>query len=228
MTASTPNPTANAAFEKITALLKMPPLRNTADLGAFKAVYTEFYDELGPNGFMSDLIVYRIALDNWHMFELMRDRQLLVERRQKQQRILAAAQKRRRNITFGKEVIDDTWGTLELPQRQNAIRQLYKDADDAYDRAIKAPAEDIHYAAAIEGYEYLETIDQLIERYSDRISRLLRELSWCDATLAKRARSVSNRIIEGTVELPQVTTAEAPLLPAEPQEDEASQSSPST
>ena len=227
MTASTQNPNADAAFQKITALLKMPPLRNAADLGAFKAVYTEFYDELGPNGFMSDLIVYRIALDNWHMFELMRDRQLLVEQRQRQKRKLAAAEKRRNNILYGKAIIDDTWGTFELGPRQNAIKQLYKDEDNAYAREIEAPAEDIHYAVAIEGYEYLETIDQLIGRYGDRISRLLRELSWCDATLAKRARSVSNRIIEGTVELPQVTQIETPLLPSDPQEQKADQSSPS-
>ena len=226
MNQTTPGFDANAAFEKITNYLKMPPLRKTADLDAFKAMYTEFYNDLGPSGFMSDLIVYRIALDTWHMFELMRDRNLLVERRGREQRIRAADQEKKRQIKLGKEYIDEEFGYTDTSERQNAIKELYKDADKAHYEETHTSVQDVDYAVVIEGYEYLDKIDRLLDRHSGRISDLLRELAWCDGNLAKKARAASDRIIEGTIAVRQLKSTEAPLLPSDPIEAADGQSSP--
>ena len=224
---SAPTYDANAAFEKITSHLKMPPLRRTADLDAFKAVYTEFYNDIGPRGFMSALIIYRIALDTWHMFELMRDRNLLVERREREQRIRSATQNKKRQIALGIKFIDEEFGYHDTPERQSALKDLYKEADNLYYEKTHTAVQDVDYAEVVEGYEYLEKIDRLLDRYSRRISDLLRELGWCDANLAKRVHAVSNRVIEGALHIPEVKSTEAPLLPSDSPVAENGQSLPS-
>lgn len=212
---------ANAAFEKLTGLFRMPPLRKTEDLKTFRAVFAEFFKDLGPGGFVGEVIVYRIAIDTWHKFELMRDRMLLVEKRERERRNQIAVRNKKREIASGTKRIDEEFGYRDTPERSNAIKELYREADAIQSAEMHATVQDLDYAVVIEGYEYLDRIDRMIDRYSRRISDMLRDLAWCDATLAKRVRNVSERIVEGPVEVLEVKPAEAPLLSPDVPEKES-------
>jgi hypothetical protein len=217
---------AEIAFNKIARLFGAPPLRKNERFENFKEAFAEFFNALEPQDFVAEVHIYHIAIDTWSIFQLVRDRAILVEKKELDNRIRAARLNRKRMIATGEALIGEEFGFSETTERKTAIKELYNEADRASAEELKATATDIDYAVIVEEYENLDRIDIMIDRHFRRRDATLHQLGWYNATFAKKTCKISDAIIDGSTNVAELEQHEVPLLSSDALVGEDGQSLP--
>ena len=83
MTGTIPTSKADAVLAKLIKLFGPPPLLCNENLDDFKKVFAELFAAVGPEDFLTEERVYRLAIETRRSYRLMRYEVLVIESREK-------------------------------------------------------------------------------------------------------------------------------------------------
>ena len=204
---------ADVVLTKLMRLFGPPPLHRNESIDTFKEIFAGFFDALGPEDLLSDVLVYHIAIETSRIFRLLRYKTLLEEKRLQDQRIADAIQKKQKALEDGRHSLQMK---LSDPEHENeysvASGQLHQQLSADYQREIGAAPSDLDYASLVETLNETK-IELRIGRAIKRRDDALKQISWYRIALANKLRKISDNILERAEKRIEVKPDEVPLIP---------------
>lgn len=211
MTENSSNRRAEDAFYRLVRLFGSLPLRKKEESDRFKEVFVDLFYSLVPTDFMGDVYTFHIAHDTWSIFQLIRDRALLIEKKTRQHRLQIAIKVRSNRIAMAAQKDEERYKEMTEELIRERMVEMNR-VDQKFDEEAGEAPKDVDYAVVEEEWFYLPKLEAQIEaRFRSRKARF-REMEWYDRSFAKRARIASNAILESAIAVPQISTHEVPLL----------------
>src|SRR3974390_1695486 len=169
MTAPTPTNNTEAALTSCRKLFPPPPLLRNESLDDFKKVFAELFAAVGPEDFVMEERVYRLAIETRRSYRLMRYEVLVIERQEKDQRQRSVEEWKKDTLEPGLKDIreDDLDSPASDPQYRSAVTSAEEWVDREYWRQIDADPTDMHYIKAWRQDDgLLKEIRSLLDRKS--------------------------------------------------------------
>jgi hypothetical protein len=202
MTATIPTNKADAVLAKLMKLFGPPPLLRNESLDDFKKVFAELFAAVMPEDFLTEERVYRLAIETWCAYRLMRYEALIIDGQEKNQRLRSAEESKRKNIAVGMEEIREDYPGLPTtdPQYVSAVTELKTLAFKEYQRQINARPTDMGYIEAWpKDNDLLKEIRSLLSQTHKRCDDLRCQISEYQLASSKRLRKDPAVFIEEAV-----------------------------
>ena len=197
--------TGTIPTSKADAVLKLfgpPPLLRNESLDDFKKVFAELFAAVGPEDFVMEERVYRLAIETRRFYRLMRYEVLVIERQEKNQRQRSVEEWKKDTLEPGLKDIreDDPDSPASDPQYRSAVTSAEEWVDREYWRQIDADPTDMHYIKAWRQDDgLLKEIRSLLSQTLKRCDDLRRQISEHQLASSKRLRKEPAVFIEEAV-----------------------------
>jgi len=192
----------NKADAKLMKLFGPPPLLRNESLDDFKKVFAELFAAVGPEDFVMEERVYRLAIETRRFYRLMRYEVLVIERQEKNQRQRSVEEWKKDTLEPGLKDIreDDPDSPASDPQYRSAVTSAEEWVDREYWRQIDADPTDMHYIKAWRQDDgLLKEIRSLLSQTLKRCDDLRRQISEHQLASSKRLRKEPAVFIEEAV-----------------------------
>jgi len=202
MTGTIPTNKADAVLAKLMKLFGPPPLLRNESLDDFKKVFAELFAAVGPEDFVMEERVYRLAIETRRSYRLMRYEVLVIERQEKNQRQRSVEEWKKDTLEPGLKDIreDDPDSPASDPQYRSAVTSAEEWVDREYWRQIDADPTDMHYIKAWRQDDgLLKEIRSLLSQTLKRCDDLRRQISEHQLASSKRLRKEPAVFIEEAV-----------------------------
>ena len=203
MTGTVPTNKADASLlAKLMKLFGPPPLLRNESLDDFKKVFAELFAAVGPEDFVMEERVYRLAIETRRFYRLMRYEVLVIERQEKDQRQRSVEEWKKDTLEPGLKDIreDDPDSPASDPQYRSAVTSAEEWVDREYWRQIDADPTDMHYIKAWRQDDgLLKEIRSLLSQTLKRCDDLRRQISEHQLASSKRLRKEPAVFIEEAV-----------------------------
>jgi len=202
MTATIPTNKADASLTKLMKLFGPPPLLRNESLDDFKKVFAELFAAVGPEDFLTEERVYRLAIETRRSYRLMRYETLVIESQEKNECQRFAKECEQGFIAVEMEGIREKYPGAPAtdPQYLGAVRELRHMADEEYQHRINARPTDIDYVKAWPKDDgLLKEIRSLLSQTLKRCDDLRRQISEHQLASSKRLRKDPAVFIEEAV-----------------------------
>jgi len=202
MTGTIPTSKADAVLAKLMKLFGPPPLLRNESLDDFKKVFAELFAAVGPEDFLTEERVYRLAIETRRSYRLMRYEVLVIERQEKNQRQRSVEEWKKDTLEPGLKDIreDDPDSPASDPQYRSAVTSAEEWVDREYWRQIDADPTDMHYIKAWRQDDgLLKEIRSLLSQTLKRCDDLRRQISEHQLASSKRLRKEPAVFIEEAV-----------------------------
>lgn len=202
MTGTMPTNKADAVLAKLMKLFGPPPLLRNESLDDFKKVFAELFAAVGPEDFLTEERVYRLAIETRRSYRLMRYEVLVIERQEKNQRQRSVEEWKKDTLEPGLKDIreDDPDSPASDPQYRSAVTSAEEWVDREYWRQIDADPTDMHYIKAWRQDDgLLKEIRSLLSQTLKRCDDLRRQISEHQLASSKRLRKEPAVFIEEAV-----------------------------
>src|SRR3974390_2767492 len=202
MTAPTPTNNTEAALTKLMKLFGPPPLLRNESLDDFKKVFAEVFAAVGPEDFLTEERVYRLAIETRRFYRLMRYEVLVIERQEKNQRQRSVEEWKKDTLEPGLKDIREDYpdSPASDPQYRSAVTSAEEWVDREYWRQIDADPIDVHYIKAWRQDDgLLKEIRSLLSQTLKRCDDLQRQISEHQLASSKRLRKEPTVFIEEAV-----------------------------
>jgi len=202
MTGTIPTSKADAVLAKLMKLFGPPPLLRNESLDDFKKVFAELFAAVGPEDFLTEERVYRLAIETWRSYRLLRYEVLVIERQEKNQRQRSVEEWKKDTLEPGLKDIreDDPDSPASDPQYRSAVTSAEEWVDREYWRQIDADPTDMHYIKAWRQDDgLLKEIRSLLSQTLKRCDDLRRQISEHQLASSKKLRKEPAVFIEEAV-----------------------------
>ena len=202
MTGTIPTNKADAVLAKLMKLFGPPPLLRNESLDDFQKVFAELFAAVGPEDFLMEERVYRLAIETWRSYRLLRYEVLVIERQEKNQRQRSVEEWKKDTLQPGLKDIreDDPDSPASDPQYRSAVTSAEEWVDREYWRQIDADPTDMHYIKAWRQDDgLLKEIRSLLSQTLKRCDDLRRQISEHQLASSKRLRKEPAVFIEEAV-----------------------------
>jgi len=203
MTGTIPTNKADASLlAKLMKLFGPPPLLRNESLDDFKKVFAELFAAVGPEDFVMEERVYRLAIETRRFYRLMRYEVLVIERQEKDQRQRSVEEWKKDTLEPGLKDIreDDPDSPASDPQYRSAVTSAEEWVDREYWRQIDADPTDMHYIKAWRQDDgLLKEIRSLLSQTLKRCDDLRRQISEHQLASSKKLRKEPAVFIEEAV-----------------------------
>jgi hypothetical protein len=202
MTATIPTNKADASLTKLMKLFGPPPLLRNESLDDFKKVFAELFAAVGPEDFLTEERLYRLAIETWRAYRFTRYETLVIESQEKNECQRFAKECEQGFIAVEMEGIRQKYPSASAtdPRYLSAVRELERLADEEYQRRIDARPKDMDYIQAWpkEG-DLLKEIRSLLSQTIKRCDDLRRQISEHQLASSKRLCKETAVFIEEAV-----------------------------
>ena len=201
MTGTVPTNKADA-LAKLMKLFGPPPLLRNESIDDFKKVFAELFAAVGPEDFLTEERVYRLAVETWRAYRFMRYEALVIESREKDECQRFAKECEEELIALEMEGIREKYPSAPAtdPQYLSAVRELQRLADEEYQYQISARPTDIDYIKAWpKEDDLLKEIRSLLSQTLKRCDDLRRQISEHQLASSKRLSKEPAVFIEEAV-----------------------------
>ena len=202
MTGTIPTNKADAVLAKLMKLFGPPPLLRNESLDDFKKVFAELFAAVGPEDFVMEERVYRLAIETRRFYRLMRYEVLVIERQEKDQRQRSVEEWKKDTLEPGLKDIREDYpdSPASDPQYRSAVTSAEEWVDREYWRQIDADPTDMHYIKAWRQDDgLLKEIRSLLSQTLKRCDDLRRQISEHQLASSKRLRKEPAVFIEEAV-----------------------------
>jgi len=202
MTGTMPTNKADAVLAKLMKLFGPPPLLRNESLDDFKKVFAELFAAVGPEDFVMEERVYRLAIETRRFYRLMRYEVLVIERQEKDQRQRSVEEWKKDTLEPGLKDIREDYpdSPASDPQYRSAVTSAEEWVDREYWRQIDADPTDMHYIKAWRQDDgLLKEIRSLLSQTLKRCDDLRRQISEHQLASSKRLRKEPAVFIEEAV-----------------------------
>ena len=202
MTGTMPTNKADAVLAKLMKLFGPPPLLRNESLDDFKKVFAELFAAVGPEDFLTEESVYRLAIETRRSYRLMRYEVLVIERQEKNQRQRSVEEWKKDTLEPGLKDIREDYpdSPASDPQYRSAVTSAEEWVDREYWRQIDADPTDMHYIKAWRQDDgLLKEIRSLLSQTLKRCDDLRRQISEHQLASSKRLRKEPAVFIEEAV-----------------------------
>ena len=202
MTGTIPTSKADAVLAKLMKLFGPPPLLRNESLDDFKKVFAELFAAVGPEDFLTEERVYRLAIETRRSYCLMRYEVLVIERQEKNQRQRSVEEWKKDTLEPGLKDIREDYpdSPASDPQYRSAVTSAEEWVDREYWRQIDADPTDMHYIKAWRQDDgLLKEIRSLLNQTLKRCDDLRRQISEHQLASSKRLRTEPAVFIEEAV-----------------------------
>ena len=202
MTGTIPTSKADAVLAKLMKLFGPPPLLRNESLDDFKKVFAELFAAVGPEDFLTEERVYRLAIETRRSYCLMRYEVLVIERQEKNQRQRSVEEWKKDTLEPGLKDIREDYpdSPASDPQYRSAVTSAEEWVDREYWRQIDADPTDMHYIKAWRQDDgLLKEIRSLLSQTLKRCDDLRRQISEHQLASSKKLRKEPAVFIEEAV-----------------------------
>ena len=202
MTGTMPTNKADAVLAKLMKLFGPPPLLRNESLDDFKKVFAEVFAAVGPEDFLTEERVYRLAIETRRSYRLMRYEVLVIERQEKNQRQRSVEEWKKDTLEPGLKDIREDYpdSPASDPQYRSAVTSAEEWVDREYWRQIDADPTDMHYIKAWRQDDgLLKEIRSLLSQTLKRCDDLRRQIAEHQLASSKRLRKEPAVFIEEAV-----------------------------
>ena len=202
MTGTVPTNKADASLAKLMKLFGPPPLLRNESLDDFKKVFAELFAAVGPEDFLTEERVYRLAIETRRSYRLMRYEVLVIERQEKNQRQRSVEEWKKDTLEPGLKDIREDYpdSPASDPQYRSAVTSAEEWVDREYWRQIDADPTDMHYIKAWRQDDgLLKEIRSLLSQALKRCDDLRRQIAEHQLASSKRLRKEPAVFIEEAV-----------------------------
>jgi len=217
MTGTVPTNKADASLlAKLMKLFGPPPLLRNESLDDFKKVFAELFAAVGPEDFVMEERVYRLAIETRRSYRLMRYEVLVIERQEKNQRQRSVEEWKKDTLEPGLKDIreDDPDSPASDPQYRSAVTSAEEWVDREYWRQIDADPTDMHYIKAWRQDDgLLKEIRSLLSQALKRCDDLRRQIAEHQLASSKRLRKEPAVFIEEAVPQLETSPGAVPEIP---------------
>jgi hypothetical protein len=179
-----------------------PPLLLNESLDDFKKVFAELFAAVGPEDFVMEERVYRLAIETWRAYRFTRYETLVIESQEKNECQRFAKECEQGFIAVEMEGIREKFPSAPKtdPQYLSAVRELQRLADEEYQHRINARPTDMDYIQAWPKDDgLLREIRSLFSQTLKRCDDLRRQISEHQLASSKRLRKDPAVFIEEAV-----------------------------
>jgi len=195
-------------------LLGPAPVLSTESERSFHEIWARLVQDIRPDDFIEQLLIRQIADCTWEIIRYTRHKTLTIERAFRQHCEIRARRKQTPTRAAAEEVAEPGSEFDRLCELEDVVEGTVEDVDEILNR----PPKELDHAEGLEkSIEYHERLDKLLNLAVMRRNDTLRLLEEYREGFGRRARLVSDRIINGAYKdaEPEPLQVEAPLAPSD-------------
>jgi hypothetical protein len=188
------------------ALLGPPILLSTENAGEYKGLFDRLMSELKPRDVMEFILIDQVFQETWKILRYQRHQTVSIERRfrnlEQQNRVRAVLQEAA-DKTTSKGLIEKSERPESDLSRMNSLCDIIETTPEdlgALAKQREMNQRDFMQNRALEdGLETQERLDRLVSASTKRRNELVRDLDHYRLSLGRRARQLSDQIIEAEI-----------------------------